>query len=308
MPKKIASIEDYLGLEKTKFEQMQEDAEFYKTAQDKLSKARRALKSGDKLFEGYTAETSSQQLPPLSSAPSLFLTGILDYKCTTLDTNEDYKNDKKQLTDELETYSYQLNNAVRTKTSENHEAYSTDQCLNVFKKYEEFCRKCKQKIKDAFEQKMKQFSKEKTKLKALNGLIEEFNQSKGSDKIITAWQNVRDWYQKNKPSSSAKSGEKPVTQVYNKALEIAKKIVPTAIENCINDESEAICDTLQTIRDKKLQQPNVTQMTTIRKGFLDRIKSYNELYSELSDTDIATNVLDKYINQVEDKWNEVFPT
>ena len=75
MEKKIKSMENYLGIAKKKFDQMQKDAEFYKGVQEELSKAQRKLKSGGKLFTNYTAEISydgkTDKVNP-SASPSLF--------------------------------------------------------------------------------------------------------------------------------------------------------------------------------------------------------------------------------------------
>lgn len=299
MKKKIESMEDYLGIAKKKFEQMKTDAEFYKDKQEELSLAQRKLKSGGKLFTNYIAEIlykeKTYKVNP-SASPSAFLTGVTDYKSDTLKNNENYIKEREELGEEFRESSMGFSNAVRTQTSEvkndrDVKALSTTQCSELLKKGEEFCRKYKQEIKDIFEEEMKKFSKEKTALKELNDLIKKFNLSKKFDEIITAWHSVSDWYNKN-CSTLIDKEQNPVTQVYTKALDIAKEKVPKAIGQHIKTEFTGICEALKKINRLYTQRsdiPNST-LTAINQSkdlFNYQIDEYKKLCSELGNKEMV---------------------
>lgn len=226
MQKKIDSMEDYLGIAKKKFEQMKKDAEFYKDKQEELSLAQRKLKSGGELFTNYITEIlykeKKYKVNP-SASPSAFLTGVTDYKSDTLKNNENYEKEREELGEEFRESSMNFSNAVRTQTSEvkndrDVKALSTTQCLEVLEKGEKFCRKYKQEIKDIFEEEMKKFSKEKTKLAELSKLTNQLETAGTLTEKIKVWNNIKEHYKKIKNDST--SVDDPVNQVYKAAKEI----------------------------------------------------------------------------------------
>ncbi len=291
IPKKIESMNDYLGLAEAEFKKMQEEAVFYKGVETELSKAPRALKSGGELFKGYTVEKPFEEM----SRESAFLYGIWNYKCTTLE-NDDYYNTERQTLEDAFTYeSSLLENAVRTKTSENQQAYSPDKCLELFKKYEKFCRTCKQKIKDAFEQKKKQFSKEKTKLMELSKLTKGFGQEQDPAKLITIWDGVRKWSISNSTILQNPTINPAVAQVYNKALEIAKEKVPKAIEKDITNLCQKIYDELAKTTKEHGFSDALTQLKTDFNAAVKRYKLICE-HLEENNTLAAIKTTEKKVN------------
>ena len=308
MQKKIESMEDYLGPAKKKFEQMKTDAEFYKGKQEELSLAQRKLKSGGKLFTNYIAEIlykeKTYKVNP-SASPSAFLTGVTDYKSDTLKNNENYIKERKELGEEFRESSMGFSNAVRTQTSEvkndrDVKALSTTQCSELLKKGEEFCRKYKQEIKDIFEEKKKQFSKEKTALKELSDLAKGFEEGKKPKETLDKWDKIREW--QCRKFYSVKPLEKNDTaqeEVYTQIYELAKKIVPTAIENWIKTESEKICASMSG-KNKHIVWNKILT-------FAGDLKIYQIFYSELTGKKIDERKIELYKQNINDKWNEVFP-
>ncbi|MGN1041788.1 MAG: hypothetical protein ACI4PJ_03570 [Acutalibacteraceae bacterium] len=319
MEKKIKSMENYLGIAKKKFDQMQKDAEFYKGVQEELSKAQRKLKSGGELFKGYTAEieyktvsdlgstvkTSSQELPQPSSAASIFLYGVLKYPCPTLENDEDYKNEIKQLENDFPKDSMGFETALATPNpslTNRHSkiVYSPDECLEVLEKYEKFCRTCKQKIKDIFEEKKKQFSKEKTELAELSKLTKGFEEGKKPKEILDKWDEIRKWrYAKIKYLKPLEKNDTAREEVYTQIYELAKKIVPTAIENWIKTESEKICVSMS----GKNEYIVWFEIST----FAGDLKIYQIFYSELTGKKIDERTIELYKQNINNKWNAVFP-
>lgn len=319
MQKKIESMEDYLGPAKEEFEQMKRDAEFYKKAQEELSLAQRKLKSGGKLFTNYIAEieyktvsdlgstvkTSSQELPQPSSAASIFLYGVLKYPCPTLENDEDYKNEIKQLENDFPKDSMGFETALATPNpslTNRHSkiVYSPDECLEVLEKYEKFCRTCKQKIKDIFEEKKKQFSIEKTALKELSDLAKGFEEGKKPKETLDKWDKIREW--QCRKFYSVKPLEKNDTaqeEVYTQIYELAKKIVPTAIENWIKTESKKICASMSG-KNKHIVWNKILT-------FAGDLKIYQIFYSELTGKRINESKINPYKQNITDKWNAVFP-
>ncbi len=312
MPKKIASIEDYLGLENTKFEQMKKDAEFYKTAQEGLHKARRALKSGDKLFEGYTVETSYPDSPDLSSAPSLFLKAILDHKCDTLQTDEEYTRDLANLTKQFGDDSKKFtapptkeNRNLLNKTTGTNYPYA--ECLQILEKYEKFCRKCKQKIKDAFETEIKQFKREKAGLMQLRNLTRKFNKSADYQEILAIWTNVRHWRTDHGKPIQPLEPHDPIERVYTHTFNLAKQIVPEAIETWIAKESNSICLYMNQLKPRSVTARDKTTIQTTTTIFIGQLKTYQTFYHELSNHQIAPTLITQYEQPIENKWHDLFP-
>ena len=151
-----------------------------------------------------------------------FLQGILDYSPTIKDY-EDYKKEWSYLNNQLKNDATVLDTALcenfkEASTDYNNKTCSKDDCLEVLKKYEKFCRTCKQKTKDAFEQKKQQFSKEKTKLAELSKLTNQLETADTLTEKIKVWNNIKEHYKKIKYDFT--SVDDPVNQVYKAAKEI----------------------------------------------------------------------------------------
>lgn len=296
IPKKIESMNDYLGLAEAEFKKMQEEAVFYKGVETELSKAPRALKSGGELFKGYTVEKPFEEM----SRESAFLYGIWNYKCTTLENDDYYKTEKQKLEDAFTGDSYGLDKALATKDSSltndpDKKVYSTDECLELLKKYEKFCRTCKQKIKDAFEQKKKQFSQEKTNLMELSSLTKGFDKETDPDTLITKWEEVRKWSISNSTILNHPKTNPAVTQVYNKALEIAKEKVPKAIEKDITTLCQKIYDELaKTPKDHGFSDA----LTQLKTDFNAAVKRYKLICEHLEENNTlaAIKTTEKKVN------------
>lgn len=253
MKKKINSMKDYMGFTKKFFEQMKQDAEFFKSCEEKFHDAIRNL--WVPLLEERLVERDYRLAARfLCGGEKNIFQQIYDHKINWYYMEDkDIQNFANTTNKKLSEFQgeYNSNDSIKEsvqtmsddlqQNSVNFDKNKLKPFIKFLKSHRDFCRETKQEIKKFFETKQKEFEKSAeenltvfSRLELLTNQFEtNLNEKKFKD-ALNSLKEIINWYNTQK-SSSSNLDEKVILKNYTIVNKYVSDSIKKEISNPFND-------------------------------------------------------------------------
>ncbi|MGN1041377.1 MAG: hypothetical protein ACI4PJ_01385, partial [Acutalibacteraceae bacterium] len=250
MQKKIDSMKDYMGFTKKLFEQMEQDAIFFKTCEETFNRAAYGLT--EPASPKWTYQLLTQHATNGNYFNDLHAHKINWYKIGDRELSEFETKTNNEIINQQATYENpertcnlkKLLDDINPKKAKSYNAYSIppqslQEYMKISENYRDFCRKIKKEIKKLFEKKQKEFETQRKNEKVYLQLLQKHQQNletqlnkKDFKTALQTWTTIQNYYEQNNAATK---------QLTNTTYQIAKQ----TIQNHIKTRIETLCDNIK---------------------------------------------------------------
>lgn len=293
MKKKIDSMKDYMGFTKKLFEQMEQDAIFFKTCEEKFGQAVYGLT--EPASPKWTYQQLTQHAKNRNYFNDLHAHKINWYKIGDRELSEFETNTNNEIINQKATYEdskktcnlQKLLDDIDPGKAKSYDAYSIprqslQEYVKISENYRDFCRKIKQEIKKLFKKKQKEFEEQRKNEKASLQLLQKHQQNletylnnNNFREALKTWDTIQQTYAQLNTQENADN---------NKLINITYQLAKQTITNDIRTKIQSYCNKINKaltsyVTDNKYK--NTNQLERADKEKLRKLtEEFNTLISD----------------------------
>lgn len=290
MKKKINSMKDYMGFTKKLFEQMEQDAIFFKTCEEKFDRAVYGLT--EPASPKWTYKQLTQHATNGNYFNDLHAHKINWYKIGDKELSEFETNTNNEIINQKATYensqkTYNLQTLMDDINPDKIKSYNTysipttslQEYIKISENYRDFCRKIKQEIKKLFEKKQKEFETQRKNEKASLQLLQKHQQNletylnnNNFREALETWGTIQQTYAQLNTQENADN---------NKLINITYKLAKQTITNDIRTKIQSYCNKINKALTSYVQDTDYKNTTKLNRKDADELTKHTKDLTDL---------------------------